>query len=61
VDNTATTVKVDLPSWDALTAYGQVGDQYAGEEHQDGEFWSAVLWDIHLALGGSLESNTDRV
>lgn len=60
VDNTATMVKVDLPPGDALTAHGQVGDQYAGEEHQDGEFWSAVLWDIYLALGGSSEPSTDR-
>ena len=60
VDNTATTIQVDMPSWDALIAHGQVEDHYAGEEHQDGEFWSAVLWDIYLALGGSSESSTDR-
>lgn len=59
--NTVDTVHVNLPPGEVLTDHGKVGDLYAGEEHQDGEFWSAVLWDIYLALGGSSESDTDRL
>ena len=27
-------------------------DNWQGEEHADGEIWSAALWDLHLKLGG---------
>jgi hypothetical protein len=59
VDNTSTSIKVDVSAGDVLTAHGDVGDHYAGEEHQDGEFWSAVLWDIYLGMGGGSEPSPD--
>ena len=58
VDNTTTSIKVDVSGTEALTEHAEVGNYYAGEEHQDGEFWSVVLWDIYLALGGGSESST---
>jgi hypothetical protein len=51
-ENTETSLTVDPLFGYGLTDFGQAGDSYAGEEHEDGEFWSAVLWDIYLAFGG---------
>lgn len=60
-DNTATTLTIDLPFGRGLTDYGQIGDQYAGEEHEDGEFWGAVLWDVYLGLGGESDAAAERL
>lgn len=61
VENTATSLTVDLPFSYSLTDFGQAGDPYAGEEHEDGEFWSAVLWDIYLAFGGDADDESERL
>lgn len=33
---------------------------WAGEEHADGEIWSAALWDLYLKLGGDSPKSTRR-
>jgi hypothetical protein len=36
-------------------------NDWGGEEHADGEIWSAALWDLYMQLGGdSAESRTRR-
>lgn len=60
-ENTATSLTVDSLFGYGLTDFGQVGDRYAGEEHEDGEFWAAVLWDIYLAFGGDSDAAADRL
>jgi len=36
-------------------------NDWRGEEHEDGEIWSAVLWDLYQGLGGdSIQATTRR-
>ena len=36
-------------------------DDWAGEEHADGEIWSAALWDLFLKLGGDSAGRRTRI
>jgi hypothetical protein len=35
-------------------------DNWAGEEHTDGEIWSAALWDLYMQLGGDSSQSQMR-
>ncbi len=35
-------------------------DNWAGEEHADGEIWSAALWDLYMQLGGDSSQSRMR-
>jgi hypothetical protein len=39
---------------------GKTMDDWKGEEHADGEIWSAALWDLYLKLGGDSDDEDAR-
>jgi hypothetical protein len=52
IENEKTTLTIDVGTGCDLNRRTDVGCTYSGQPHQDGQFWSSVLWEIYRKLGG---------